>query len=91
MQPGSRVEEQGCCAVMHQTRGLLQGLQLPGLGKWAVRTRVVAREGSQDAPGEHGFGSLTLMGILAGVERCCQVTNKFSIFIWRSSSGGWRH
>lgn len=31
--------------------------------------------------------ALTLMGILAGADRCCQVTNRFSIFIWRSNSG----
>ena len=30
------------------------------------------------------------MGMLAGAERCCHVTNRFSIFIWRSSSRGWR-
>lgn len=52
---------------------------------------TVARKGSQVAHRGHGLGPLTLMGMLAGAERCCQVTNRFSIFIWRSSSGGCRH
>lgn len=95
MEPGCRVKEQGCCTVMHQAGRLLQGLQLPGLEKESehrrkrVSTRWVARAGSQDCLEDAGR-ALTLIGMLAGAERCCHVTNRFSIFIWRSSSRGWR-
>lgn len=56
VQPGRWVEEQGRRTVMHQAGRLLQGLQLPGLGTWAVSTRRVARAGSGDAPGGRGLG-----------------------------------
>lgn len=91
MQPGSWVEEQGCGTVVHQAGGLLQGLQLPGLRKRGSEHDSGGLGRSQEALGGCGFRPLTLMGMLAGVERCCQVTNRFSIFIWRSSSGGWKH
>ena len=59
MQPGCRVEEQGCCTVMHQAGRLFQGLQLPGLGKWTVSTGPVARAESQDGPGRREWGTHT--------------------------------
>lgn len=59
MQPGCGVEEQGRRTVMHQAGRLFQGLQLPGLGKWAVSTGAVARAGSWDAPRGRGLATHT--------------------------------
>lgn len=66
------------------------GSPTPQPGHRAVSSGTVAMGGPESLV-QDAEGLLTLMGMLAGAERCCQVTNRFSIFIWRSSSGGGRH